>query len=148
MGSDKGLNVISASSTYEYSAALCDNGRVYTSGYAPKGGIGHGGNPNATTKWQQIEALENHNIIQVSIGYYFSLFVDDTGNVWSCGENNNGQLGQGDNIQDNNKKPSKIEYFEEHNIRIKRVAAGFYNAMALDENGKIYGWGQNDYGQC
>ena len=93
--SDKGLNVISATSTYEYSAALCDNGRVYTTGYAPKGGIGHGGNPNSCIQWKEVEALRDHQISQVQVGYYFTLFVDEDGNVWSCGENNNGQLGHG-----------------------------------------------------
>ena len=68
--------------------------------------------------------------------------------MWSCGENNNGQLGLGDNSQDNNRKPTKIKFFEEHGIRIVLTESGFYNSLAVDENGKIYAWGQNDYGQC
>ena len=55
---EKALNVIHATGTYEYSMALCDNGRVYSTGYAPKGGLGHGGNPNATSDWKEIEALK------------------------------------------------------------------------------------------
>ena len=87
-------------------------------------------------------------VTAVNIGYYFSLFIDSDGNVWSCGENNNGQLGLGDNSQDNNRKPTKIKFFEEHGIRIVLTESGFYNSLAVDDNGKIYAWGQNDYGQC
>ena len=54
----------------------------------------------------------------------------------------------GDNSQDNGQKPTKIKYFQEHQIKITRVDCGFYNSLAVDENGKIYAWGQNDYGQC
>lgn len=45
-----------------------------------------------------------------SAGYLHSLFVDAVGSLWSCGDNENGQLATGD--KSNREFPHKIEGFE------------------------------------
>lgn len=31
---------------------------------------------------------------------------------------------------------------------IKDISAGYFHTLALDENGRVYAWGENTYGQC
>eukprot|EP01084_Bolivina_argentea_P026582 49431_1 len=131
---DKELKIISAKKGRSHSIVLCDNGNVYTSGDSAYGALGHGNNVKKT-EWKQIETLRDYKIIKVNIGGYFSLFVDDTGNVWTCGDNSYGQLGLG-NYNDCY-EPKKIKYFEENNIKIVCVTAGYYHTIGIDENGKI-----------
>eukprot|EP01084_Bolivina_argentea_P135129 238170_1 len=146
---EKGMNVISVISADQYSIALCDDGSVYTSGCSKEQGLGHGyiGN-KAITKWKQVESLRDYTIIQAAAGLDFSLFVDNTGNVWTCGNNLYGQLGLGNHTEYTINIPNKIEYFEKNNIKIIRVDAGYRNVLAVAEDGKIYAWGSNQFGQC
>ena len=68
----------------------------------------------------------------VAFGYLHSLFLDEDGNVWSCGSNEQGQLGLEDNLQ--RKKPEKIEGLPP----IKSVSCGYYFSTFLDINGVIW----------
>ena len=45
----------------------------------------------------------------------------------------------------NNLKPMKIEFFE--NLNIIEISCGYNHCLALNEEGVIYGWGYNYYGQ-
>ena len=62
-------------------------------------------------------------------GYDHSLFLDHSGNVWSCGNNYLGGLGVVEKIKN---LPS-----------ITSVSAGFGSSLLLDENGSVWGCGQN-----
>ena len=81
---DNNLKVIQADIAYEYSLVRI-NGNVYSTGYAPKDGNGIGGSNTKSTKLQLIETLKNINIIQISTGYYYALFVSSDGNVYCWG---------------------------------------------------------------
>ena len=59
---------------------------------------------------RKIEFPEQILIQSFSAGYLHSLFLDDTGRLWSCGDNENGQLATGDNV--NLEVPCKIRGFE------------------------------------
>ena len=44
--------------------------------------------------------------------------------------------------------PTKVAYFEQHNIRVTQIASGDNHVLALDANGTAFAWGGNEYGQC
>eukprot|EP01083_Nonionella_stella_P257671 881722_1 len=81
--------------------------------------------------WQQIECLKDKHIISIATGEHHSLFLHSNGNLWTCGWNDNGQLG----IENDMKYwykihttkvaiPTSIEYFRMYNIKIKQIKCG------------------------
>jgi alpha-tubulin suppressor-like RCC1 family protein len=64
------------------------------------------------------------------------------GTLWSWGQNNSGQLGNGDRL--NTSSPVQVGgYTDDWSL----VGAGSYHAMALKTNGTMWTWGKNDQGQ-
>ena len=96
-------------------------------------------------KWSLLKDFYDVNIVQIRTGYMHSLFLDSTGNVWSCGSNLYGQLG---NKKNDGAFPLIIPYFIDKNIKIKEISVGAFHNLALDINNKVYSWGFNYDGQC
>ncbi|KAK8730688.1 hypothetical protein OTU49_007871 [Cherax quadricarinatus] len=81
------------------------------------------------------------NVKQVASGLMHSLILTEEGLVYSCGNNEVGQLGQ-DKIT---RKPEQIDDLQ--NYSIVQVAAGDQHSIALTSWGLIYAWGANEFGQ-
>eukprot|EP01084_Bolivina_argentea_P169743 294218_1 len=146
---DKKLKCISGSSSYFHCMVVTDDGSVWSLGKGNYGELGHGGNQHLfTDNFVKIKSLNKYNIINVSCGSYFSLFLSDEGDVWSCGSNKYGQCGLGDNIQDKHRLPERIDYFIDEDIIVKEIQCGLYHSIALDIDGYAYCWGRNNIGQC
>ena len=97
-------------------------------------GLGDATNRN---KAEKIEGLPK--IKAMEGGVYFSMFVDEEGNVWVCGENDCGELGVGHNNQINTP-------VQNNNLSgIVAVAGGHcYFSMFLDEQGNVFTCGHNE----
>ena len=67
--------------------------------------------------------------------------------MWSWGLNSNGQLGTGNSISSNVPVQVKANTESGYLENIKEISTGTNMSMALDENGNVYTWGLNDYGQ-
>mgnify|MGYP003334641373 CR=1 FL=1 len=77
----------------------------------------------------------------ITAGSSHSLFLDENGQAWATGNNNNGQLGLGDKID--RSAPTKINNLP----TIISVTAGSEHSLFLDENGKVWATGFNNHGQ-
>ena len=84
------------------------------------------------TKFTQIVASKS------SERFYFAIDVE--GNLWSCGQNKYGQLGNGTT---NNSTLSKVKI----DRKFKQISAGTYNGAAIDVDGNLWTWGSSDYDQ-
>ncbi len=82
-----------------------------------------------------IPTLEN--IISISAGAYHSLVLNNMGEVYSFGANNNGRLGLGNSYHEN--IPKLIPTLK----NIISISTGYYHSLALDRDGKVYGFGSN-----
>ena len=75
--------------------------------------------------------------------------LDKEGKIYAWGYNYSGQLGDGTTT--NRSTPiciSEISGNPLKNKKIVKISGGLYsNAVALDEEGKVYTWGDNYYGQ-
>ena len=78
----------------------------------------------------------------MAVGNYHALMLLDNGQVYSWGDNDHGQLGDG--TTENRMQPQLIEDIPG---RVLGIAAGTYHSLAFLESGEVYGWGDNDHGQ-
>ena len=77
----------------------------------------------------------------IAAGGYHSLALDGTGAVWTWGDNEFGQLGDGTTT--NRFAPVTVSGLS----NVVTVAAGQYHSLALDATGIVWAWGRNDAGQ-
>ena len=96
-----------------------------------------------------VAALEGERVVGVSAGWTHSLFVTVGGKVYSCGYNDFGALGTGD--QDHRNTPTLVT--ADGMGRVVYVAAGDGEetgggfSFAIDASGKIFSWGCQQHGQ-
>lgn len=77
---------------------------------------------------------------QVSAGYLHTVIIDLEYNVWTCGHNDNGQLGLGD-------YKSRSILTKIKNMKIKQVSAGGSHTVFIDLENNVWVCGSNGYGQ-
>ena len=121
-----------------HNLALDENGNLWSWGYNSYGQLGDGTKTNrispvqvkAETKFKEISnKILNH-----------SLAIDENGNLWSWGYNEDGQLGDG--TTENKTSPVQIK----SGTKFKQITGGNHS-LAIDENGKLWGFGLNCFGQ-
>lgn len=123
---------------------LCENGKVYSSGYNGYGGIGLGDTTDRNT-FSEIKALKDIEKIEVaSNGSRSSCFaIDKEGVLFAWGENSWGQLGIGNTTHQN--KPQKITL----NQKVTGVFGAIRNDGATSfiilEDGSLLGAGYNGH---
>ena len=143
----------------DHGVLVTDQGTLYTWGINMYNKLGHiqeiventpykrkiprGG--HELVKFSKITLPENKKAISAKCGYNHTICLDEDGNVYSWGYGKDGALGHQD--YENVSHPQKIKYFEENKIKIIKIESGDYFTMALCNQGKIYTWGQNNYGQ-
>jgi alpha-tubulin suppressor-like RCC1 family protein len=81
------------------------------------------------------------NWTQIAAGNSHWLGITSNGNLWSCGYNNNGQLG--------NNNTSNLSVVGQVGLLNSwtQVAAGNFSSYARQNNSTLWSWGFNNYGQ-
>jgi alpha-tubulin suppressor-like RCC1 family protein len=139
---DDEINKLKITSGIEHSMALDNNGNIWVWG-------NNFGEINKKPKL--LNTLIKYKYIGSGGNYY--LAIDDMGNIWSFGENESGQLGLGDNIDRNNfqminiNKQASLVRVAPPPKQFKIIQAGYSHTMAIDEEGNLWGWGNNFHGQ-
>ncbi len=82
-------------------------------------------------------------IPDVQAGSDFTTALKANGTVWTWGKNTYGQLGTGDTTNKN--EPNQVAEITEI---VKQISVEDNHTIALTENGEVYAWGYNGYGQC
>jgi len=88
---------------------------------------------------KRVDALSQDRVVGVALGYGFTLAVTDAGAVFFFGFTWGGVLGH--SSLENEVLPRRIEALLLTGRRFVAVAAGAHHALALTEEGELYGWG-------
>lgn len=81
------------------------------------------------------------DVVAIDAGANFALFVKADGTLWSHGNNSHGQLGIGNNTDSPHQAVKVAEL-----SNVVAVAAGHITAFALQNDGTVWSWGNNDSG--
>ncbi|XP_041034512.1 probable E3 ubiquitin-protein ligase HERC1 isoform X1 [Carcharodon carcharias] len=131
----QGKAVVCVSAGYRHSAAVTEDGELYTWGEGDFGRLGHGdsNSRNIPTLVKDIS-----NVGEVSCGSSHTIALSKDGRtVWSFGGGDNGKLGHGDTNRVY--KPKVIEALQ--GMFIRKVCAGSQSSLALTSTGQVYAWG-------
>ena len=79
----------------------------------------------------------------VSCGDYHIIFIDLNNNVWVLGNDNDGQLGLGDNMN----RTSFTQLIWNQYSKAEAISCGRYHSIILDNNQDIWVFGSNNSGQ-
>ena len=133
-----------------HSAALSAAGRVFTWGYNEYGQLGDG---TEIQRNSPIEITNSFNlapedkVIKIVLGDSRTSAITSTGRVFIWGYNNMGEIGDGTIINKN--IPTEITNMFNLliNEKIVQVSLGGTHSSALSSFGRVFMWGNNDYGQ-
>ena len=92
--------------------------------------------------------LNGKKIVQISAGDWHTVAIDEEGKVYTWGYNEDGELGDG--TTNNSSVPICISDISGNILigkKIVQISAGGCHTVAIDEEGKVYTWGNNTYGQ-
>ena len=124
--------------------ALDNRGTLYTTDVNYEGKINENRNYQKLLNVDELK-LSEKNIVQISAGIFHTVALDEGGKVYTWGENYSGQL------ENETLEYSAICLSDKDNElkgkRIVDISAGGIHTVAIDEEGKAYTWGNNEFGQ-
>lgn len=116
------------------------SGYLYTFGANYYGNLGLG-NTISTTEPSKVGNFDN--VVQVSCSrLHNTAFLTNQGDIYTFGHNKYGELGHGHTIQ--RATPTKINNLK---VKIKQVSCGAGHTAFVTDEGRIYTFGINYYGQ-
>ncbi len=131
-----------------HSLALLSNGTVKAWGFGGDGQLGDGSNTNRNTPVQVCAPGQTApctrfltGVRAIAAGDAYSLALLSNGTVKAWGFNNDGELGDGSNIDRNT--PVTVTGL----TGVRAIAAGGFHGLALLSNGTVKAWGSNNGGQ-
>ncbi|GAB6032349.1 RCC1 and BTB domain-containing protein 2 [Chamberlinius hualienensis] len=126
-----------------HSLALTQDGEVFSWGSNNYGQCGHNTTQTQKTPRKISSIIAEKRVISVVCGENNSICIIDNGEVYSWGNNYSGQLGTGSNQTQT--IPTNVVNLT--GIVIVKVVCGYAHTLALSDEGMLYGWGDNSYGQ-
>ncbi|ELT97775.1 hypothetical protein CAPTEDRAFT_180059 [Capitella teleta] len=126
-----------------HSMALSSEGEIFAWGQNNCGQVGSGTTSNQPTPRKVTACIGSKKCISIACGQTSSIAAFDTGEVFGWGYNGNGQLGLGNNIN----QPNPCRLVVLNNVFITQIACGYAHTLGLTDEGSLYAWGANSYGQ-
>lgn len=120
-------------------AFINQEGQVYVKGQFLKGESFNNEDDHIIENFIRIHGFEN--MVSVSIGTSHILGLDHRGQIWAMGINKYGVLGNGrENENFFQVRPILVNSLEDS--LITSITASQYSSFAIDEQGRLYSWGQ------
>ncbi|CAG9575570.1 unnamed protein product [Danaus chrysippus] len=122
----KGLRVIKVECGSQFSVALCQCGSVYTWGKGDYHRLGHGSYEHVRRP-MRVTGMQGKMIVSIATGSLHCVACTDTGEVYTWGDNDEGQLGDGTTLAA--QRPRLLMALQ--GKRVTRVACGSAHTVAL-----------------
>ena len=133
--------------TFIHSLILTSTNKVYGCGNNQFYQLGLDNIINNYYEFTLIDKLKYDNVSKINACINVSLFLINNGNIYTCGDNKYGLNGINIKMPVN----TNIKYvFMSDSIKDTKfidVNVGFGFIICLSDNGRVYGWGNNNYGQ-
>ena len=91
-----------------------------------------------------IRGLGTVSVVQIACGDNHCMALTRGGKLFSWGDNQHGQLGQGSSEKALS-APQPIECL--HSLPIRHIACGGQHSFLVSHSGAVYAWGKNNKGQ-
>lgn len=128
------------SGSFYNSYTILGNGSAfYSSGSNSNGLLGAGLSMNSTKV--PVEGIGT-DFVMVRAGLAHTVLLNSDGTVWSFGFSSHGELGTG-NKNDRETEPYQNNYIND----VKEIGAGGYFTIALKNDGTVWAYGSNNFGQ-
>ena len=124
-----------------HAAAIDKNGRAWAWGNNGTGQLGDNSVNNRTTPVSVLGAVKTFCLI--SAGNNFTVGLEKNGRVWGWGNNFYGQLGDGTSVS----KRTPVSVGGATKTFCEIATSKQHHTVAIDRNGRAWGWGWNVYGQ-
>lgn len=130
-------NLVILASDYDRFYFKDQSGKIYACGLNKFGQLGTG-DENDVFSPMPLPKFSKNDIIHIAIAITFTLFLDNEGNVYRCGQKFPYKTGSS-----KISFPKQVKYLSD----IISIATGWGHAIALDKDGNAFVWGKNDFGQ-
>eukprot|EP00090_Calanus_glacialis_P018965 TRINITY_DN29288_c0_g1_i1.p1 TRINITY_DN29288_c0_g1~~TRINITY_DN29288_c0_g1_i1.p1 ORF type:complete len:689 (-),score=225.92 TRINITY_DN29288_c0_g1_i1:63-2129(-) len=118
------------------------SGVMFAMGSNSEGQLGVGRNPEWTSVPMEFGGIEG-KIAKVSAGTTHSLALTDRGQVWVWGSNTEGQLGLGEEGEENVFQPVLLPF----NNKVMDINCGYYHSAIVTDQGELFTFGEVDGGK-
>lgn len=120
--------------------ALTEEGEVYSWSFNEK----H--KSNVTPTPTRVAGLSEKRIVDIACGSHHCLALTSDGQVYAWGENNFGQVGNESTAIFDGSLPRQVKHDLEGKT-VVRISCGSTFNMVITDEGKLYGWGNNENNQ-
>ncbi len=134
-----GVTAISAGNWH--TVAIKSDSTVCAWGYNASGELGDGGGESYSAIPVQVLGLTA--VTAIAGGGLRTMALTSDSTVWAWGDNDYGQLGDGDSTGMAQYSPVQVSGLS----GITAISAGWYHTVALASDGTVRAWGYNKYGQ-
>ncbi|UCB47451.1 MAG: RCC1 repeat-containing protein [Spirochaetota bacterium] len=153
-GGDTLNNIVSVAAGYKHSVALKNDRTVWAWGMNNTGQLGDNTNIPGTYSDIPVQVVGSGGggsltgIVAVAAGMEHTVALMDDGTVWTWGRNSEGQLGDGNMFTPSATPVQVLGYNGEGTLSgVVGIDAGDYHSLAVKEDGTVWAWGHNYWGQ-
>ncbi|XP_043726684.1 probable E3 ubiquitin-protein ligase HERC6 isoform X1 [Cervus elaphus] len=141
-----GIKIIQVACGHYHSLALSKDGQVFSWGQNSHGQLGLGKKLPSQASPQRVKSLEGIPLAQVAAGGAHSFALSLSGTAFGWGSNSAGQLAlSGNNAPVQRYKPVSVGALK--TLGVVFISCGYEHTAVLTQDGKVFTFGDNSYGQ-
>ena len=126
-----------------HTAAVTNNGELFTWGGGMYGKLGHGSESGCSTP-RKVEGLNDAHVTSVACGSRHTVAMTSNGAIYSWGDKENGVAGHA-NTEGHQYTPKVVEKLQ-NKIVVQLSACGFHTGCITDDR-QVYIWGEGKFGR-
>ncbi|MBI0100391.1 InlB B-repeat-containing protein [Bifidobacterium sp. W8114] len=141
-----GVKFVYVSAGYGFSVALGSDGNLYSWGDNSRGQLGRTVTSSTpANRPNKVETPAGITFVQASAGGSYVVAASSDGDIYTWGNNIHGELGRSTTSDNPADKPGKAN--TPADVTFASVSAGWDHTVAVDTQGAIYTWGDNNHGE-